>query len=238
MFEDYPRKRPALPPAYEAVYVQHYTDNRAGRGNANSMAQRAEGWMHNQVARRGKPGDVVLDFGAGNLNHYHWENGYSQYDVVEPFTQLLDEAPASAKPSHVYRFIHDVPAGAVYDRVFSVAVLEHLEGLPRDVARCASLLKPGGLFQAGIPCEGELAWKLGYMLSTGLAFRRKYGLDYQVIMRHEHVNTYADIVSVVSAIFADVTVTRSFPVPLPQGSFYAYVEARNPRQDVVAKLLS
>lgn len=122
--------------------------------------------------------------------------------------------------------------------MFLVAVLEHLETLPRDVARCASLLNPGGLFQAGIPCEGELAWTLGYMLSTGLAFRRKYGLDYQVIMRHEHVNTYADIVAVVGAIFADVTVKRSFPIPLPQGSFYAYVEAKNPRQDVVARLLA
>lgn len=193
--------------------------------------------MHNQIAQRGKPGDVVLDFGAGNLNHFHWEKGFSQYDVVEPFAQLLADAPAEAKPSNVYEFVHDVPDGA-YDRVFSVAVLEHLENLPRDVARCASLLKPGGLFQAGIPCEGELAWTLGYMLSTGLAFRRKYGLDYQVIMRHEHVNTYADIVAVVGAIFADVTVTRSFPVPLPQGSFYAYVEARNPRRDVVEKLLA
>jgi SAM-dependent methyltransferase len=237
VFENYPRKRPALPPAYEAVYVQHYTDNRAGRGGANSMAQRAEGWMHRQIAQRGRPGDVVLDFGAGNLNHYHWEKGTSQYDVVEPFAELLADAPAAARPSHVYRFVHEVE-GTAYDRVFSVAVLEHLEELPRDVARCASLLKPGGLFQAGIPCEGELAWKLGYMLSTGLAFRRKYGLDYGVIMRHEHVNTYAEIVAVVRAIFSDVTVVRSFPVPLPHGSFYAYVEARNPRQDVVAQLLA
>ena len=236
MFEKYPKQRPALPPAYEAVYVQHYTDNRAGRGGANSMAQRAEGWMHRQVAKRGKPGDAVLDFGAGNLNHYHWETGCSQYDVVEPFAQLLADAPAAAKPSHVYKFVHDVPGGA-YDRVFSVAVLEHLEGLPRDVARCASLLKPGGLFQAGIPCEGELAWKLGYMLSTGLAFRRKYGLDYGVIMRHEHVNTYAQIVAVVRAIFTDVRVVRSFPLPVPHGSFYAYVEATNPRPEVVSALL-
>lgn len=236
MFENYPKQRPALPPAYEAVYVQHYTDNRAGRGSANSMAQRAEGWMHRQVAQRGKPGDVVLDFGAGNLNHYRWEKGHAQYDVVEPFAQLLADATADAKPSNTYRFIHDVPGGA-YDRVFSVAVLEHLEGLPRDVARCASLLKPGGLFQAGIPCEGELAWKLGYMLSTGLAFRRKYGLDYGVIMRHEHVNTYAEIVAVVRAIFTDVRVVRSFPLPVPHGSFYAYVEASNPRPEVVAALL-
>lgn len=237
MFDSYPRKRPALPPAYEAVYVRHYTDNRAGRGNANSMAQRAEGWMHRLVAAGGRPGDAVLDFGAGNLNHYRWETGTSRYDVVEPFAELLAEAPPDAKTDGVYHFVHDVE-GQRYDRVFSVAVLEHLEGLPRDVARCASLLKPDGLFQAGIPCEGELAWKLGYSLSTGLAFRRKYGLDYQVIMRHEHVNTYADILGVVRAIFSDVTVKRSFPVPLPHGSFYAYVEARKPRPDVVARLLA
>jgi len=238
MFPAYPKTRPTLPDAYKAVYVRHYTDNRAGRGHVNSLAQRAEGWMHRQVALRGRPGDEVLDFGAGNLNHLDWEQGYARYDVVEPFAELLAEAPhAPAGPSSVFPLVHDI-AGRQYDRIFSIAVLEHLENLPADVARCASLLKPGGLFQAGIPCEGELGWRLGYSLSTGLAFRRKYGLDYGVIMRHEHLNTYNDIVAVVRALFHRVTVRRSpFPLPLPHGSFYAYVEASDPKPDVVQQLL-
>jgi hypothetical protein len=237
-FSAFPKTRPELPEAYKAVYVRHYTDNRAGRGRANSMAQRAEGWMHRQVALRGRPGDEVLDFGAGNLNHLGWERGYARYDIVEPFAELLAEAPEHPKtPSSVFPLVHDI-AGRRYDRIFSIAVLEHLENLPTDVARCASLLKPGGLFQAGIPCEGELGWRLGYSLSTGLAFRRKYGLDYDVIMRHEHVNTYSEIVVVVRSLFNHVTIRRSpFPLPLPHGSFYAYVEASDPNHEVIEQLL-
>jgi SAM-dependent methyltransferase len=240
MFDNYPKTRPALPEAYQAVYFQHYADNRAGRGSANSLAQRAEGWMHKQVAARGRPGEEVLDFGAGNLNHLKWENaGYARYDIVEPFTALLADAESRPSgPSDTYNFVHDIN-GRTYDRIFSVAVLEHLEALPRDVAKCATLLKPDGLFQAGIPCEGELGWTLGYLLSTGLAFRRKYGLDYRVIMHHEHVNNYRDIVEVVRALFRNVTVRRSpFPLPVPHGSFYAYVEASDPDLALAQQLLA
>ncbi|WP_374627036.1 hypothetical protein [Devosia sp.] len=92
LFATYPRQRSPLPPEYEAIFAQHYADNRAGRGGANSLAQRAEEWMHRQVARRGRPGEQVLDFGAGNLNHYRHERGFERYDVVEPFKLLLEDA--------------------------------------------------------------------------------------------------------------------------------------------------
>ena len=238
LFATYPRQRSPLPPEYEAIFAQHYADNRAGRGGANSLAQRAEEWMHRQVARRGRPGEQVLDFGAGNLNHYRHERGFERYDVVEPFKLLLEDAPKDALVGDTFSYVHDI-GGRSYDRIFSIAVLEHLVELPRDVARCASLLKPGGLFQAGIPCEGELGWTLGYMLSTGVAFRMKYGLDYRVVVRHEHVNSYKDILAVVGTIFSRVRVRRSwFPAPFPHASFYAYLEAREPRMDVVAALLA
>ena len=238
LFGTYPRIRRPLPPQYQAIFARQYADNRAGRGSVNSLAQRAEGWMHRQVARRGRPGGDVLDFGAGNLNHYGYEHGFARYDVVEPFKLLLEDAPPGALVEDgTFSYVHDI-SGRTYDRIFSIAVLEHLVDLPRDVARCASLLKPGGLFQAGIPCEGELGWTLGYMLSTGLAFRLKYGLDYRVIVRHEHVNTYRDIIAVVGAIFRQVSVRRSwFPAPLKHASFYAYMEACDPRAEVVASLL-
>lgn len=163
-FPAYPKQRPDLPPEYRAIYAQHYADNRAGRGGANSLAQRLEGWMHRKVAALARPGDDLLDFGAGNLNHFRYEHAFRTYDVVEPFRELLDDAPDLVRQvSRVYRFVHDIE-GQQYDRVFSVAVLEHLEDLPRDVAQCARLLKPGGVFQAGIPCEGEPGWIGGIAL--------------------------------------------------------------------------
>ncbi len=152
LFASYPRQRRPLAPEYQAVFNQHYTDNRAGRGGANSLAQRAEGWMHRQVAKRGRPGEHVLDFGAGNLNHYRHESGFGRYDVVEPFTLLLQDAPEAVRVDDTFSYVHDIE-GRTYDRIFSIAVLEHLVDLPRDVARCASLLKPAGIFQCVSACK-------------------------------------------------------------------------------------
>lgn len=51
-----------------------------------------------------------------------------------------------------------------------------------------------------IPNEGTLLWKIGTLL-TGLEFKIKYGLDYQVLMRYEHVNTADEIENVLRVFF-------------------------------------
>ena len=61
---------------------------------------------------------------------------------------------------------------------------------------------------------------------TGLEFRSKYGLDYGVLMKHEHVNTAAEIESVLRYFFQSVDravfgLTASF-------SFYQFFECRSP----------
>ncbi len=53
------------------------------------------------------------------------------------------------------------------------------------------------------PNEGTLMWKLGTMV-TGYEFKKKYGLDYQVLMRHEHVNTADEIEEILNYHFKNV----------------------------------
>ena len=65
-----------------------------------------------------------------------------------------------------------------YDRIISIMTFEHLENLPKIVKKCHQLLKDDGVLQIAIPCEGELAFKLGWSLTTAISFRLKYGLDY------------------------------------------------------------
>ena len=74
---------------------------------------------------------------------------------------------------------------------------EHLENLPKIVKKCHQLLKDDGVLQIAIPCEGELAFKLGWSLTTAISFRLKYGLDYSKIMSHEHLNTQEEIIIVI-----------------------------------------
>lgn len=231
----YPRTRPPLTPAHEAVFAEQYKLNREGGTVADGAAQRLEQWMHRKVAaERGGP---VLELGAGTLNHLPFETGDAPYDIVEPFRALFAGKPDFSRLRAHYDSIHDVPEGRRYRRIVSIAVLEHLTDLPRELARSALLLEPDGVFQAGIPSEGGFLWWLGWRGATGLAYYLRTRLDYGVVMRHEHVNKAREIEAMVRHLFEDVSVSR-FPTPFHQLSFYAYLEARRPRRDRAERLLA
>ena len=81
--------------------------------------------------------------------------------------------------------------------------------------------------QIAIPCEGEFAFKLGWMLTTSLAFKLKYNLDYSKIMKYEHVNTIDEILILLNNYFKITKFKRSpFILPIKNLSFYAYIECR------------
>jgi hypothetical protein len=233
-FPDYPRCRPPLTDAHAKVYAEQYRINRDGETLADGAAQKLEQWMHKRVANlRGGP---VLELGAGTLNHLRFESGADPYDVVEPFTALYEGRTECEKVRAFYDSVQHVPESRRYGRIISVAVLEHLPDLPADVAKCALLLDEEGVFQAGIPSEGGFLWWLGWRFSTGLAYYLRTGLDYGMVMRHEHLNTAGEILEVVRYFFEDVKVAR-FPTPFHDLSFYAYVEARSPRRKRASEFL-
>jgi SAM-dependent methyltransferase len=227
LLDSYPRSRPALPEAHRRRYLLDYQEIREGRTAVTAATQTLEGWMHRKVASRGQAGDEVLEIGAGTLNHVRYERRVSRYDIVEPFVQLWQGSEWLAALGEQYRDIGEVPGAARYDRIFSIAVLEHLTDLPAVLLRCRELLKPGGLFQAGIPSEGGFLWWAAWRGVTGPAYRLRTGLDYAMLMRHEHVNTAPEILALVRHIFQEVSVSR-FPAPLHHLSFYTYLEARRP----------
>lgn len=91
-----------------------------------------------------------------------------------------------------------------YGRITAIASFEHICNLPEVVERCASLLVPGGGLRAAIPNEGRFLWKFAYTMTTGVEFRRKYGLDYSTLMNYEHVNTADEIEAVLTHFFPHV----------------------------------
>ena len=66
------------------------------------------------------------------------------------------------------------------------------------------LLKPGGQLRAAIRTEGAPLWKFGWKLITGWEFKRRYCLDYEVVMRSEHVNTWREVADVLNYFFQSV----------------------------------
>ena len=89
-----------------------------------------------------------------------------------------------------------------------------------------------GMLRAAIPSEGGFLWALGWMATTGLEFRLRHGLDYGLLMAHEHVNSAREVETLVRALFEDVQI-KSFGVGR-QLSLYRFLCARRPRLDVAA----
>lgn len=229
-FPQFPKKRPPLPAEIQEIYAKHYRLNRDGKSSATSVAQRMERWLHfrvaDDVAGLRHTNKRTLELGAGTLNQLVFEPESEVYDVVEPFTALFQDSVYRPRISNFYTDISEVPSRNSYDRITSIAVLEHVCDLPMVVSRCVSLLADGGVFRASIPSEGTILWKLGWMLTTGVEFRLKYGLDYGQLMRHEHVNTADEIEMVLRHYFSSVQ-CRVFGLS-KRLSFYRFYECKDP----------
>ena len=171
-----------------------YKDNREGRGIMSYLSQRMESWMHRMVAKSKFNGNVVLEIGAGTLNQLKYElPAQPVYDIVEPFKELYANSPYLSMIRTVYDDTSHIPIENKYDRIISIATYEHILNLHEVLEWTKTLLKPTGKHIVAIPNEGHLLWKIGWMCTTGLAFRLKYNLDYSVIIKHEHVNEADEI---------------------------------------------
>lgn len=223
----YPKRRPPLPQAYRDIYEQHYVANRLASYHTTSLSQRLEAWMHHQVASDLTTAGYVstLEIGAGTLNHLRFAPATGDYDIVEPFAKLYEDSPQLARIGSIYQDIRDVPMGKTYDRIVSIATFEHLLDLPAVVAETTRLLAPGGTLRVAIPNEGTLLWRLGTCV-TGTEFRLRYGLNYQVLMRHEHVNTAAEVKAVLQHAYSDL---RDVACGVSRGlALYRFFECRRP----------
>ena len=237
LFSQFPKERVPLPPDYAAIYFKHYRNSREGNSQILSLAKLAERWMHRNVAADVKQGapQATLEIGAGTLNQLPYEPHSNPYDIVEPFRDLFQSSPHLHRIRNVYHDICDVPADAKYQRVTSVAVLEHVCNLPELVAQGALLLARGGTFRAGIPSEGTILWRLGWKTTTALDFRARYKLDYEVLMKYEHVNTAREIEEVLRYFFGDIR--ESVLGVVKSLSFYQFYSCSEPRLDRCAEYL-
>jgi len=232
LLSSFPKKRPYLNERIKDIYESQYKANRDGSSPATSLAQRLERWMHHRVAESGKVNrsedSETLELGAGTLNHLPYENSLSNYDIVEPMSFLFQNNDSLSSIRDNYADISDISGANKYDRIISIAVLEHITNLPHVIFDSIKLLKKDGIFSCGIPSEGGFLWGLAWRLSTGLEFRFRYGLDYGELMRYEHVNNMNEIECLLKYCFEEVTIKRfGFGKHL---SLYTYLECRKPNQ--------
>jgi hypothetical protein len=232
----FPKTRPTLPAKLEAIYTRQYLENRGGETPAASLSQRLERWLHLQVAADVKGADTqpsTLELGAGTLNQLAYEPACGAYDIIEPFKALFADSPLLGGVRDAFDDIRQIPLERRYKRVTSVASLEHICDLPFVLARAARVMAPDGALRAAIPSEGGFLWTLGWRATTGLEFRLRHGLDYGLLMAHEHVNDAREVETLVRGLFEDVQI-KSFGLGR-QFSLYRFLCARKPRLDVAAQ---
>jgi len=139
---------------------------------------------------------------------------------------LYENSENFQRVNKFYDDISEIAGRSIYDRIIAVASFEHILNLPDVIKRSAELLKPMGILGVSIPNEGRFLWRFAYQMTTGREFRRKYGLDYEILMKYEHVNTADEIEAVLNHYFKNVRhayfgLGKTF-------SFYRYYECREP----------
>ena len=208
IFDKFPKKRTKLPADYQKIYNEHYKKNRDGVTTASFLSKRMEAWMHKKVAAdlQGRNDKSTLELGAGTLNQLEYENTHP-YDIVEPFKELLEYSPYKNRVNQIYNDISEIDNNKQYDRIVSIATFEHITDLPKVLAKSCLLLSKNGNLRVSIPNEGTFLWKLAYTLTTGIEFKFKYKLDYEVLMKHEHVNTAEEIENVIRYFYRDIQIS-------------------------------
>ena len=191
----YPRRRPGAARAASGASTGASTwpTARARARSPTSHSSASRGCTAGSPWPAPAPGPCSR-LGAGTLNHLRYVPRGARSTTSSSISTngwLYDGAAERPRIRHPR-----LPAarggasagGGSYDRVLSIATLEHIGDLPACLARSStSLLSGDGRFVAGIPSEGGFLWWLGWRATTGLSYRLRYGLDYGVLMRHEHL---------------------------------------------------
>ena len=235
-FDKFPKERIPLPEKYQEIFEEHYQENRSGKSKMSFISSKLEEWLHKQVAKSSNKHKDTLEIGAGTLNQLRYEKT-GNYDIVEPFELLYKDSASLNKIRNIYVDIKEVPMSQKYHRITAIASLEHILNLPDVVAAACKLLDDStGVFCVAITNEGRFLWKFAYTVSTGLEFKRKYGLDYSLLMNYEHVNTADEIEEVLKYFFKE-TKMKLFGI-CKTLALYRYYECSSPKVNNVNKYIN
>ena len=191
----WPKQRPELTPRQKEILEDWYGYWLPLMPNRYSGIVR---FNHGYSARSAADGVRTLEIGAGDGEHLRYEPLENQeYVALEMRRSLADGLQGRFPQVNVLvgdcQDRIDAPDGH-FDRVLAIHVLEHLIHLPNTLDEVRRVLAPGGRFSVVIPCEGGLLYSLGRQFSSKRIFEKRYGVPYEWMISHDHVNRAGEVI--------------------------------------------
>jgi SAM-dependent methyltransferase len=211
----WPKKVPVLPPALEEkrgqwhqFWLEHYPDR------YSFVSDFTEGFLRS--VGPSKSPEQILEVGPGPTSAIRKlmtkTDAYRCCECDPHFCEVLRQQLGAERVicADIQR---RVPIESeVFDRVVAAHILEHLPDLPAALDEVSRLMKPDGVFDVIIPCEGSPLYTLGRVFTSARTFRRHFGSGFYEIMRAEHVNTAGEIVDELERRFR-LEHKKYFPFP-------------------------
>ncbi len=149
-----------------------------------------------------RPGGLVVDLGCGTGTHFRYIKS-AKIIGVDAMSEMLARARKNIhnKDLLAQGDIFSLPfKDNLVFSIVSFGVLEHLSPLEEALREIHRVLKMGGEFIFGIPCEGFL-YRLGRRFTTKLHVEKITGVNYEELLKKEHVNRCKSILKQLNRIF-------------------------------------
>lgn len=164
----------------------------------------------------------TLELGAGIGGHLEFEPlDRQEYHCIELRPAMADEIRRKYPSAKVtvgdcqQRLPYD---DDYFDRIVTIHVLEHLANLPATVAEVFRVLKPNGIFSVVLPCDPGILYEFARKISAERLFKSQYKLPYRWLIRREHINSPAEILSLIRQRFK-IFDHSYFPFRVPVTAF-------------------
>lgn len=160
---------------------------------------------HKYIAERGKKiNGNILDVGSGMGYHLKFEQTSAKRKYI-----CLDNDPAMLKRikgKYVTTLVGTCSLIPLPDKSIDVIIashiLEHLPKLSSDLKELKRVLKDDGTLIVVLPCDPGLLWKTLTYITPSRWRLKKLGIDYDVVMNHEHVNSFNKCTSAIKKEFS------------------------------------